>query len=174
MRLWDDELEALRPQLRQETADFIASLPARDWDPASASVEEQVAMTRAFSLGGGTSERGVDRTIDGPAGPLRLRTFVPEQADAVLFHIPSQELPRVLRELYATLKPGGVLFSSNPHGNNEEGWSGGRYGAFHDLATWRRYVSAAGFAELGHYYRPTGAPREQQPWLATLWRRPTA
>jgi SAM-dependent methyltransferase len=95
-------------------------------------------------------------------------------ANAVLFHVPSQELPRVLRELHATLKPGGVLFSSNPHGNNEEGWSGGRYGAFHDLATWRRYVCAAGFAELGHYYRPTGAPRERQPWLATLWRRPRA
>jgi SAM-dependent methyltransferase len=92
-------------------------------------------------------------------------------ANAALFHVPSQELPRVLRELHATLKPGGVLFSSNPHGNNEEGWSHGRYGAFHDLATWRRYVIAAGFAELGHYYRPVGARREQQPWLATLWRR---
>jgi hypothetical protein len=43
-------------------------------------------------------------------------------ANAVLFHVPSQELPRVLRELHASLKPGGVLFSSNPHGHNEEGW----------------------------------------------------
>src|SRR6202140_1989718 len=34
-------------------------------------------------------------------------------ANAALFHIPSQELPRVLLELRATLKPGGVLFSSN-------------------------------------------------------------
>ena len=42
-------------------------------------------------------------------------------ANAALFHIPGQELPRVLRELHATLKPGGVLFSSNPHGKNEEG-----------------------------------------------------
>jgi SAM-dependent methyltransferase len=39
-------------------------------------------------------------------------------ANAVLFHIPSQELPRVLRQLYASLKPGGVLFSSNPRGDN--------------------------------------------------------
>ena len=31
-------------------------------------------------------------------------------ANAVLFHIPSQELPRVLRQLHAALKPGGVLF----------------------------------------------------------------
>ncbi len=35
----------------------------------------------------------------------------------------------MLLELYATLKPSGVLFSSNPRGNNEEGWNGGRYGA---------------------------------------------
>ena len=66
-------------------------------------------------------------------------------ANASLFHVPSQELPRVLLELHASLKPGGVLFSSNPHGNNEEGWNGRRYGAYHDLDTWRRYVSAAGF-----------------------------
>jgi SAM-dependent methyltransferase len=92
-------------------------------------------------------------------------------ANAALFHIPSQELPRVLRQLLATLKPGGVLFSSNPRGHNEEGWSGERYGAYYDLDTWRRYVSAAGFVELDHYYRPAGLPREQQPWLATVWRR---
>ncbi|WP_147482350.1 class I SAM-dependent methyltransferase, partial [Pseudomonas syringae] len=58
-------------------------------------------------------------------------------ANAVLFHIPRQELPRVLRELYAALKSGGVLFSSNPRGENQEGWNGERYGAYHDLETWR-------------------------------------
>jgi len=92
-------------------------------------------------------------------------------ANAALFHVPSQELPRVLLELRATLRPGGVLFSSNPHGHNEEGWNRGRYGAYHDLDTWRRYMSAAGFVELTHYYRPAGLPREQQPWLASVWRR---
>jgi SAM-dependent methyltransferase len=92
-------------------------------------------------------------------------------ANATLFHVPSQELPRVLLELHASLKPGGVLFSSNPHGHNEEDWNGGRYGAYHDLETWRRYMSAAGFVELDHYYRPAGLPREQQPWLASVWRR---
>jgi SAM-dependent methyltransferase len=92
-------------------------------------------------------------------------------ANAALFHVPSQELPRVLCELHAALKPGGVLFSSNPHGHDEEGWSSGRYGAFHRPETWSRYVTAAGFAELTHYYRPAGRPRAQQPWLATVLRR---
>jgi SAM-dependent methyltransferase len=92
-------------------------------------------------------------------------------ANAALFHVPSQELPRVLRELHATLKPRGVLFASNPHGHNDEGWNRGRYGAYHDLETWRRYMADAGFVELAHYYRPAGLPREQQPWLASVWRR---
>jgi SAM-dependent methyltransferase len=91
-------------------------------------------------------------------------------ANASLFHVPTAELPRVLRALHATLKPRGVLFSSNPRGNNEEGWSNGRYGAWHDLAAWRGFVAAAGFTELEHYYRPEGLPRDQQPWLASVWR----
>lgn len=92
-------------------------------------------------------------------------------ANASLFHVPSRELPRVLRELHAALKPGGVLFSSNPRGGNEEGWNHGRYGVYHDLGSWRRFLSAAGFRELMHYYRPPGLPREQQLWLASVWRR---
>ena len=92
-------------------------------------------------------------------------------ANASLFHVPSSQLARVLGDLAATLKPGGVLFCSNPRGHNEEGWTGGRYGCFHDLETWRAYVSAAGFRELHHYYRPPGRPRAEQPWLATVWRK---
>src|SRR4026208_1116163 len=52
-------------------------------------------------------------------------------ANASLFHVPSQELPRVLRELWAALKVEGVLFSSNPRGENEEGWNGQRYGCYY-------------------------------------------
>ncbi len=92
-------------------------------------------------------------------------------ANASLFHVPGLELPRVLRELHASLKPRGVLFSSNPRGANEEGWNKGRYGAYHDLEAWRRFLAAAGFEELEHYYRPPGLPRDQQPWLASVWRR---
>jgi SAM-dependent methyltransferase len=92
-------------------------------------------------------------------------------ANASLFHVPGLELPRVLRELHASLKPRGVLFSSNPRGANEEGWNRGRYGAYHDLESWRRFLAAAGFEELEHYYRPAGLPLEQQSWLASVWRR---
>ena len=94
-------------------------------------------------------------------------------ANASLFHVPSGDLPRVLRELHATLKPDGVLFSSNPRGENQEGWQGARYGVWHDLEAWRGYLTAAGFMELEHYYRPAGLPRDQQPWLASVWRKRT-
>lgn len=91
-------------------------------------------------------------------------------ANASLFHVPRSELPRTLSQLRATLKSDGVLFSSNPRGNNQEGWRDQRFGAYHDLEAWREFVTAAGFVELEHYYRPAGLPREQQPWLASVWR----
>jgi SAM-dependent methyltransferase len=92
-------------------------------------------------------------------------------ANASLFHVPSADLPRVLRQLHDALKPRGVLFSSNPRGDNQERWNGERYGCYWDLERWRGFVEEAGFAELHHYYRPAGLPREQQPWLASVWRR---
>ena len=92
-------------------------------------------------------------------------------ANAVLFHVPSSQIMRVLADLAAALKPRGVLFCSNPRGKNEEGWVGGRYGCFYDLETWRALATAAGFTELHHYYRPPGRPRAEQPWLATVWRK---
>jgi SAM-dependent methyltransferase len=94
-------------------------------------------------------------------------------ANASLFHVPRAVLPAVLAQLFATIRPGGVLFSSNPRGNNQEGWSGERYGSYHDYDSWERYVTGAGFTALSHYYRPPGLPREQQPWLASVWRKPT-
>lgn len=92
-------------------------------------------------------------------------------ANASLFHVPMQELPRVLKQLHSTLKPHGVFFSSNPRGNNEEEVSGERYGAYYNLETWRSLLVTSGFVELEHYYRPVGLPLDQQPWLATVWRR---
>jgi SAM-dependent methyltransferase len=93
-------------------------------------------------------------------------------ANASLFHVPVQVLPQVLLALRCTLKPGGVLFSSNPRGQGEEGWLAGRYGVYHDLDGWRRHLVEAGFEELEHYYRPPGLPKAQQPWLASVWRKP--
>jgi SAM-dependent methyltransferase len=91
-------------------------------------------------------------------------------ANASLFHIPGQELPRVLRELHRTLRPNGVLFSSNPRGNSE-GWSGQRYSHFMELEESLENLEAGGFEVLEHYYRPAGAPRSEQPWLAIISRR---
>jgi SAM-dependent methyltransferase len=92
-------------------------------------------------------------------------------ANASLFHVPSRELPRVLGEIHAALKPRGVLFASNPHGNNEEGWHGERYGCYWDLDQWRAVILAAHYEEITHYYRPAGRPRAEQPWLASVWRK---
>ena len=92
-------------------------------------------------------------------------------ANASLFHVPTQELARVLGELRDTLVTRGVLFCSNPRGSDTEGMSGDRYGAFHSIASWRAHVVAAGFDEIEHYYRPQGKPRSEHPWLASVWRK---
>ena len=92
-------------------------------------------------------------------------------ANASLFHVPSLELPRVMRDLWYSLTPRGVLFASNPRGSNREAWQGACYGVWHDLAGWRTYCTAAGFVEVRHFYRPPGRPRSEQPWLASVWRK---
>lgn len=91
-------------------------------------------------------------------------------ANAVLFHVPTQALPRVLAELRDALVDGGALFCSNPRGPDIEQQQGLRYGAYLTFETWCDYVGAAGFELLEHYYRPPGRPRPEQPWLATVWR----
>ncbi|QWE18323.1 class I SAM-dependent methyltransferase [Polynucleobacter corsicus] len=92
-------------------------------------------------------------------------------ANASLFHIPNKLLPMVLSNLWACLKPNGILFSSNPRGNNQESWCGDRFGSYHDLATWRSFMTHAQFTEIEHYYRPSGLPIEQQSWLASVWKK---
>ncbi len=92
-------------------------------------------------------------------------------ANASLFHVPTQELARVLGALRDSLVPRGVLFCSNPRGDDTEGFNGERYGAFHTIESWRAHVTAAGFTEIAHYYRPEAKPRSEQPWLATVWRK---
>lgn len=92
-------------------------------------------------------------------------------ANASLFHVPAAALAETLKRLCRALKPGGVLFASNPRGANEEGWNGARYGCYWDLETWTGYLAGAGFRLVDHYYRPAGLPRAQQPWLATISRK---
>ncbi|ALO34539.1 methyltransferase [Colwellia sp. MT41] len=101
---------------------------------------------------------------------LKAHKFDGIFANASLFHIPSQELVSVLKVLHHSLRPNGILFSSNPRGN-QEGWSGQRYGHYMELKIFEYYLAQAGFKVLNHYYRPAGKPREQQPWLAVISQR---
>jgi SAM-dependent methyltransferase len=101
-----------------------------------------------------------------PAG-----TFDGIFANASLFHVPSQALPRVLYDLYTTLRPGGILFSSNPRGH-DEGWSGQRFGHYMQLDTSKQYLEDAGFEIIDYYYRPLGKPKDEQPWLAMVANKP--
>jgi acetyl esterase/lipase len=85
--LWDDEVEALRPRLREEAATFIASVRWNEADTATLRIEDRVAAHRKAQWGGEPSTRAVDRTIEGPAAPIRLRSFTHEQPEGVLLHI---------------------------------------------------------------------------------------
>ncbi len=91
-------------------------------------------------------------------------------ANASLFHVPRQELLRVLGELRSALVPEGILFSSNPRGDGI-GISGGRYGNYMEWETYEEFLKQAGFTPLHHYYRPKDLPRHEQPWLAVVAQR---
>ncbi len=91
-------------------------------------------------------------------------------ANASLFHVPSLELSRVLKEIHSALRKGGILFSSNPRGSTE-GWQGQRYGHYMEFEESEIYLKKNGFKILDHYYRPSGKPRELQPWLAIVSQR---
>jgi SAM-dependent methyltransferase len=104
---------------------------------------------------------------------LPLHAFDGIFANASLFHVPSQELPRVLSDLRFTLRPGGILFLSNPRGNGE-GWSGQRYGHYMQLATSKLFLEDAGFEMIDYYYRPLGKPNHEQPWLAIVAVKPVS
>lgn len=101
-------------------------------------------------------------------------------ANACLFHLPRAALPGALSSLKRALRPGGVLFVSNAHGFGEdkEGWTGGRTASTRSYVCWLSEESwigeceRAGLELLESFYRPPGKPRSQQPFLATVWRRP--
>ncbi|MBD64952.1 MAG: SAM-dependent methyltransferase [Halobacteriovoraceae bacterium] len=91
-------------------------------------------------------------------------------ANASLFHVPKEELKSVLHKLNLALKPGGVLFSSNPRGTGEV-FDFERYAHYMQLDTYQALVEAQGFQLIHHYFRPDGLPIEQRPWLACVFRK---
>lgn len=101
---------------------------------------------------------------------LPLQTFDGIFANASLFHVPSLELPRVLNALHSALRPSGILFSSDPRGD-DEGWYGQRYGHYMQLDASTSYLEQTGFEVIHHYYRPADKPIHEQPWLAIVSRR---
>ena len=87
MRYWDDEMEALRPQLREERATFLSSVPSRGDDLSSLPLAERVERIRTSEFTSPPSARAANRTIAGPTGPLGLRVFAHDAPQAVMFHI---------------------------------------------------------------------------------------
>ena len=103
---------------------------------------------------------------------LEPSTFDGIFANASLFHVHRPQLPKVLAQLHQALVTGGVLFSSNPRADVDTENFSGRYGNYMCYETYSQLLKEAGFQEVGHFYRPTGLPRSQQPWLASTWRKP--
>jgi acetyl esterase len=85
MRLWDDEIEAARDKIRAEAKDFVAGFPDAK-DVTGTPIERAKAKRAAEAKWVFRSDKGVDRTIPGPSGPLRLREFRRDEPEAVMIH----------------------------------------------------------------------------------------
>ncbi len=92
-------------------------------------------------------------------------------ANASLFHVPARNCRACCAN--CAQRSSRAACSSAPirAGTTRRDGTAAATAAYHDLEAWRRYLADAGFTELEHYYRPPGLPREQQPWLASVWRR---
>ncbi|PCI36451.1 MAG: SAM-dependent methyltransferase [Elusimicrobia bacterium] len=91
-------------------------------------------------------------------------------ANASLFHVPKPEFHRVLKDLHAALRNGGILFSSNPRGHGED-FSSTRYANLMELEDYQGLVEGAGFELVEHYYRPGNVPQEEARWLACVFKK---
>jgi acetyl esterase len=85
--LWDEELDRLRRQLRDEADTVVATFRSEPDDPSLPVAERVARQRRNHDAQLMRSEMAVDREIPGPAGPLRVRTFVPDNVEAVFLHI---------------------------------------------------------------------------------------
>ncbi|HXX90467.1 MAG TPA: alpha/beta hydrolase [Acidimicrobiales bacterium] len=88
MKLWDVEMEAAREAIKAEAKEFVSRFP--DGDPGTGSPQARAeAMRQAESALVLRSEKAVDRVVHSPSGPLRLREFRPQHADAdgAMLHI---------------------------------------------------------------------------------------
>ena len=82
MPLWDAEIEGLRDDIRAEVAMLLELYPTSTGEFDAAALERTRAMFLAE-----LSNDAVDCFIDGPAGQIRLRTFVPDDAQGVMLNI---------------------------------------------------------------------------------------
>ena len=84
--LWDDELEAARAKIREETAEFVGRFP--DGDPGVGTDRERAeAMRKAEAAMVLRSEKAVDRVVESHGGSVRLREIRPDDPAGVLLHI---------------------------------------------------------------------------------------
>ena len=118
-------------------------------------------------------ERFPEATFE--AQDLAERGFDGAFANASLQHVPTPALPNALTNIYACLRPGGVLLISAPLGKDAEGWSQARSKETRAWVAWRsretleRYCGAAGFESVTV---PTVQSYEGSSFQVFVWRRP--
>ena len=86
MELWGADLDSVRERIRAESAEFLRTVD-RGGVPAAVGPEWVEARRKAESAMTIRSDKGVDRTIPGPGGPIRLREFRPERPSGAMLHI---------------------------------------------------------------------------------------
>jgi SAM-dependent methyltransferase len=95
-------------------------------------------------------------------------------ANASLIHVPSDEMVKVLKDLYQTLVPNGAIVMSMCRGNWEgydERPTGKRYTTGWEYESLAPCLEQAGFAIVRHYYRPPGLPKTSQSWVVMVARK---
>lgn len=90
---------------------------------------------------------------------------------ASLFHVPKQELSKVLKQLWKALKPQGVLFVLNPNEQKEGEMPDGRYASVLDPNEETRIYAAEGLQQIDRKLFPPYLPPTGPPWRGTIYRK---